>query len=318
VIAHPATAWTGQGRLERPARRIVSLLPSATEIVCALGLEDRLVAVTHECDFPADAVAGVPRVTANRLSPEVIRSGDIDAAVRAALADGHGMYALDDALLNQLGPDLVLTQELCRVCAVAYPTVLDAARTAGGEEGPMVVSLEPHSVADVVATIGLVARLAGVPEAGDALVADLRRRLAGVERAPMPRRLALVEWLDPLFTPGHWVPEQIELAGGESVIGQPNQRSREATWASLAEAMPEVLVLGLCGFDLQRSLGEWAEFAVPKALTTTPAWRDRELWAIDGSAYVSRPGPRLVDGVEILASILAGRPDARAVRLAPS
>jgi iron complex transport system substrate-binding protein len=318
VIAHPATAWTGQGRLERPARRIVSLLPSATEIVCALGLEDRLVAVTHECDFPADAVAGVPRVTANRLSPEVIRSGDIDAAVRAALADGHGMYALDDALLNQLGPDLVLTQELCRVCAVAYPTVLDAARTAGGEEGPMVVSLEPHSVADVVATIGLVARLAGVPEAGDALVADLRRRLAGVERAPMPRRLALVEWLDPLFTPGHWVPEQIELAGGESVIGQPNQRSREATWASLAEAMPEVLVLGLCGFDLPRSLGEWAEFAVPKALTTTPAWRDRELWAIDGSAYVSRPGPRLVDGVEILASILAGRPDARAVRLAPS
>ena len=182
MIAHPATAWTGQGRLERPARRIVSLLPSATEIVCALGLEDRLVAVTHECDFPADAVDGVPRVTANRLSPEVTRSGDIDDAVRAALADGHGIYALDDALLAELEPDLILTQELCRVCAVAYPTVLEAARTAGGEEGPMVVSLEPHSIGDVLATIGLVARMAGVPEAGGALVADLRRRLAAVER----------------------------------------------------------------------------------------------------------------------------------------
>ena len=317
MIAHPATAWTGQGRLERPARRIVSLLPSATEIVCALGLEDRLVAVTHECDFPADVVDGVPRVTANRLSPEVTRSGDIDDAVRAALADGHGIYALDDALLAELEPDLILTQELCRVCAVAYPTVLEAARTAGGEEGPMVVSLEPHSIGDVLATIGLVARMAGVPEAGDALVADLRRRLGAVERGPLLPRTALVEWLDPLFTPGHWVPEQVELAGGESVIGHPNERSREATWESLAEARPDVLVLGLCGFDLPRTLGEWADFEVPAVLTRTPAWRDGELWAIDGSAYVSRPGPRLVDGVEILASVLAGRSDPRAVRLAP-
>ena len=316
MIAHPATAWAGQGRLERPARRIVSLLPSATEIVCALGLGDRLVAVTHECDFPADVVDAVPRVTANRLSPEVTRSGDIDAAVRSALADGHGIYALDDALLAKLEPDLILTQELCRVCAVAYPTVLEAARTAGGEEGPMVVSLEPRSIGDVLATIGLVAGMAGVLEAAEALVTDLRRRLGAVERAPLPRRTALVEWLDPLFTPGHWVPEQVELAGGESVIGHPKERSRQATWESLAEARPDVLVLGLCGFDLPRTLSEWADFEVPVVLTRTPAWRNGELWAIDGSAYVSRPGPRLVDGVEILASILAGRTDPRAVRLA--
>ena len=315
MIAHPATAWTGQGNLERPARRIVSLLPSATEIVCALGLETRLVAVTHECDFPADVMARMPRVTANRLSPEVTRSTDIDAAVRAALADGHGIYALDDAMLAELEPDLILTQELCRVCAVAYPTVLEAARTAGGEEGPMVVSLEPHSIGDVLATITLVARLAGVPEAGDGLVADLRGRLAAVERAAVPRRVALVEWLDPLFTPGHWVPEQLELAGGRSVIGQPHERSRASSWETLADASPEVLVLGLCGFDLPRTLREWAAFEVPDALTRTPAWRDRELWAIDGSANVSRPGPRLVDGVEILASILAGRSDPRAARL---
>ena len=315
MTAHPATAWTGDGRLDRPARRIVSLLPSATEIVCALGLESRLVAVTHECDFPTDAVAGLPRVTANRLAPELSRSGDIDAAVRAAMTDGHGIYALDDALLAELDADLILTQELCRVCAVAYPTVLEAARSAGGEDGPMVVSLEPHSIADVLATIGHVARLAGVSDAGDRLVADLERRLAGVERASGPRRLALVEWLDPLFAPGHWVPEQIELAGGLSVIGRAGERSREATWEALAEAQPEIVVLGICGFDLPRTLTEWDAFALPDALTRAPAWRNGDLWAIDGSAYVSRPGPRLVDGVEILAAILADRPDARAVRL---
>ena len=315
TAAHPATAWTGDGRLERPARRIVSLLPSATEIVCALGLESRLVAVTHECDFPPHAVAGLPRVTANRLSPEVNRSADIDAAVRTAMTDGHGIYALDDALLTDLEPDLILTQELCRVCAVAYPTVLEAARSAGGDGGPMVVSLEPHSIADVLATIGHVGRLAGVPDAGERLVGDLQRRLASVERAAEPRRVALVEWLDPLFAPGHWVPEQIEMAGGTSVIGQAGERSRETTWEALAESRPDVVVLGLCGFDLSRTLAEWAAFQVPDALAQTPAWRDGELWAVDGSAYVSRPGPRLVDGVEILAGILAGRADSRAVRL---
>ena len=315
ITEHPASAWTGNGRLERPARRIISLLPSATEIVCALGLEDRLVAVTHECDFPADVVAGLPLATANRLSPEVSRSGEIDAAVRSTMADGHGIYALDDALLADLEPDLILTQELCRVCAVAYPTVLHAARAAGGEDGPMVVSLEPHSIADVLATIGHIARQAGVPEAGERLVAELGERLAAVERAAEPRRVALVEWLDPFFAPGHWVPEQLELAGGTSVIGRSRERSREATWETLAESHPEVVVLGLCGFDLSRSLAEWAAFDVPEALTRSPAWRAGEMWAIDGSAYVSRPGPRLVDGVEILAGILAGRSDERAVRL---
>ena len=315
TAAHPATAWTGDGRLERPARRIVSLLPSATEIVCALGLESRLVAVTHECDFPADAVAGLTWVTANRLSPEVSRSAEIDAAVRSAMTDGHGIYALDDALLTDLEPDLILTQELCRVCAVAYPTVLEAARSAGGDGGPMVVSLEPHSIVDVLATIGHVARLAGVPDAGERLVGDLRRRLASVERPTKPRRVALVEWLDPLFAPGHWVPEQVEMAGGTSVIGQAGERSRETTWEALAESRPDVVVLGLCGFDLSRTLAEWAAFAVPDAFARTRACRDGELWAIDGSAYVSRPGPRLVDGVEILAAILAGRADERAIRL---
>jgi len=315
AVEHPAARWSGSGRAARPARRIVSLLPSATEIVCALGLADRLVAVTHECDFPPAALVDVPRITANRLPPEVTGSRDIDAAVRSALTAEHGIYALDEARMAKLEPDLILTQELCRVCAVAYPTVLEAARSAGGANGPVVVSLEPHSLSDVLATIEIVARLAGVRQRGAQVVASLRRRLAVVERPHRSRRVAMVEWLDPLFAPGHWVPEQVERAGGRSVIGWPGERSRELAWSAVAGTDPEVVVLGLCGFDLDTSIHEWASFQPPESLTATTAWRDSELWAIDGSAYVSRPGPRLIDGIEVLAAVLAGRPDVRAVKL---
>jgi len=312
---HPAQAWSGSGQLERPARRIVSLLPSATEIVCALGLADRLVAATHECDHPAAELKHVPRITSNLLLPERRRSDEIDAAVRSAVSTGHGLYALDESEMARLEPDLVLTQELCQVCAVAYPRVLEAARLAGGGPGPMVVSLEPHSIADVFATIRLVAGLAGVEERGNALVARLTRRLDAVQQPARRPRVALIEWLSPLFAPGHWVPEQIERAGGVSVIGEAGQRSRESTWDALAAADPHVVVLGLCGFDLPRSLEEWATFDAPEPLTHTRAWRGGQIWAIDGSACVSRPGPRLVDGVEALSAILAGRPDPRALRL---
>jgi iron complex transport system substrate-binding protein len=314
-VRHPALAWSGSGRLERPARRIVSLLPSATEIVCALGLADRLVAVTHECDHPADALADIPRITSNLLPPELQRSDEIDAAVRSAMAGGHGLYALDEAAMARLAPDLVLTQELCQVCAVSYPRVLEAARLAGGGTAPMVVSLEPHSIADVLATIRLVAGLAGVEPRGDALVAGLTRRLDAVRPPERRPRVALVEWLSPPFAPGHWVPEQVERAGGVSVIGQAGERSRESSWDAIAAADPDVVVLGLCGFDLHRSLDEWSGFDPPDRLTETRAWRDGEIWAIDGSAYVSRPGPRLVDGAEILAAMLDGRTDGPAARL---
>ena len=214
-IEHRPARSSGPGRLDAPARRIVSLLPSATEIVCTLGLSERLVAVSHECDFPPEAVAGLPRMTADRIPPTTRRSGEIDAAVRAALAAGHGLYALDEPLLVRLAPDLVLTQELCHVCAVPYPTVLQAARAAGGASAPLVVSLEPHSLADVLATIELVATLAGVEARGETVTAALRVRVAEVEPPTRRPGVALLEWLDPLFAPGHWVPEQIERAGGD-------------------------------------------------------------------------------------------------------
>jgi iron complex transport system substrate-binding protein len=315
MIQHPAARWTGSGRPRPPAQRIVSLLPSATEIVCALGLADRLVAVTHECDFPPAALDGVARVTANRLPPEVSGSRDIDAAVRSALISGHGIYDLDEARMSELEPDLVLTQELCRVCAVSYPRVVDAARSAGGNHGPVVVSLEPHTLADVLATIEIVAGMAGVADRGRSVADDLRQRLDSVPRHEPARRVAVIEWLDPLFAPGHWVPEQVERAGGVPVIGWSGEPSRELGWDALAAGDPEVLVLGLCGFDLPTTLAEWGAFEPPPALRATAAWRNREMWAIDGSAYVSRPGPRLVEGVEITASILAGTPDDRVTRL---
>jgi len=214
-----------------------------------------------------------------------------------------------------LEPDLLLTQELCHVCAVAYPRVLEAARLAGGDDGPMVVSLEPHSVSDVFATIQLVADLADAGQRGRELVASLESRLEAVGGPGIAPRVALIEWLSPLFAPGHWVLEQVELAGGIPVIGEAGVRSREASWERLAEAAPEVIVLGLCGFDLERTLEEWSNFDPPEPMQRTAAWRDGEVWAIDGSAYVSRPGPRLVDGVEVLAGLLAGEPDTRAVKL---
>jgi iron complex transport system substrate-binding protein len=317
---HPAQSWRGTGRLAQPARRIVSLLPSATEIVCALGLADRLVAVTHECDYPPGEIAGLPRITGNLIPLEVQGSREIDTAVRAAVSGGHGLYSIDDELLAKLEPDLILTQELCSVCAVAYPAVLEAARAAGGEDGPMIVSLEPHRLDDVLATIELVGRLAGVGERATELAGSLRERLGEVgtqartRERPRTPRVAVIEWLDPLFAPGHWVPEQVELAGGQSVLGTAGERSVEGEWDALASADPGIVVLGLCGFDLEHSLAEWSTFEAPAALRATTAWRNGQIWAIDGSAYVSRPGPRLVDGVEILAAILAGRTDPRAVR----
>ena len=314
-VEHPAARWSGPGLLDGPARRIVSLLPSATEIVCALGLGDRLVAITHECDFPGDALVDVPRITANWLPPEISGSREIDAAVRSSVSAGHGIYALDEERMTALEPDLILTQELCRVCAVAYPTVLEAARSAGGAGSPLVVSLEPRSLTDVLATVEIVARLAGVEVQGAQLVTDLRQRLATIERPHPAPRVAIIEWLDPLFAPGHWVPEQVELAGGTPVIGWAEEPSRELPWRDLTDSDPAVVVLGLCGFDLPATLSEWESFEPPSALTVTPAWRTGQLWAIDGSAYVSRPGPRLVDGVEMLAAVLSGRPDDRAVRL---
>lgn len=304
--------------------RIVSLLPSTTEIVCALGLQDALVGITHECDYPG-SVSGKPRLTASRISHETMTSAEIDHAVRSQLAqlDGHGsIYDLDEAKLRELKPDLILTQELCEVCAVSYKTVERAARIFAAEV--RVVSLEPNTIADIFDNIRMVGELTERSREADQLVTGLQARLDRVrERAEEidrhPRTLML-EWLEPPFAPGHWVPEQVEIAGGDHAFGKAGQRSVNTTAAEIRAYAPEVIVLIPCGFYKEDILRQLPDSRLPEGWNDLPAVKNGEVWATDATSYFSRPGPRVVDGVEILARILHpavfGTPeDSQAVRV---
>ena len=301
--------------------RIVSLLPSATEIVCALGLEDALVGITHECDYPL-SVAGKARLTSSRISHETMTSAEIDHAVRSQL-DGHGsIYHLDEARLRELKPDLILTQELCEVCAVSYKTVERAARMFDAEV--TVVSLEPNSIADIFDNIRTVGRLTGREREADDLVRSLSARLdrirektASIERRP---RTLMLEWLEPPFAPGHWVPEQVAIAGGDHAFGKAGQRSVTTNAEEIVAYSPEVVVLIPCGYYKEDILRQLPNARLPEGWNDLPAVRSGEVWATDATAYFSRPGPRVVEGAEILAKILHpevfGHPDSsQAVRV---
>lgn len=285
--------------------RIVSLLPSATEILYALGLGDQIVAVTHECDTPAE-VAEKPRITRSAIDPHTLTSGQIDALVSEHLHDHRGIYHLDRDMLERLNPDLIVTQELCDVCAVSYDEVQRAARTLYGER--RIVSLEPTTLDGVLDTILVAGEATGTQERAREVVAGLRERLervrsrtAAVAHRP---RVACIEWLDPPFTGGHWVPEMVAAAGGIDPLGTAGDRSRRADWGEIIAAQPEVAVLMPCGFDAARAEREYVEARLPDGWRNTPAARTGAVWATDANSYFSRPGPRLVDGVEILAAIL--------------
>jgi iron complex transport system substrate-binding protein len=285
--------------------RIVSLLPSTTEIVCALGLEDSLVGITHECDYPA-SVMGKPRLTASRISQETMTSKEIDHAVRSQL-DGHGsIYDLDEVRLRELNPDLILTQELCDVCAVSYKTVERAARMF--DAGVRVISLEPNTVGDILENILMVGELTGRRTEAEKLVSDLNHRLDGVreltaevERRP---RTLMLEWLEPAFAPGHWVPEQVAIAGGDQGFGQAGRPSTTTTAEEIRAYAPEVIVLIPCGYYKEDILRQLPNANLPEGWGDLPAVRSGEVWATDATSYFSRPGPRVVEGVEILARIL--------------
>lgn len=287
------------------APRIVSLLPSATEIVCALGLEDALVGVTHECDFPP-SVARLPRLTASRISHETMTSAEIDHAVRSNL-DGHGsIYDLDERLLRELRPDLIITQELCEVCAVSYKTVLGAARVSAADA--RVVSLEPNTLRDILDNILTVGELAGRKREAERVVASLCARVdalaatvAGVARRP---RTLMLEWLEPPFAPGHWVPEQVALAGGDAAFGRAGEKSVTTTAREIRGYAPEVVVLIPCGYYKEDTLRALEGARLPEGWDELPAVRAGEVWALDATSYFSRPGPRVVEGAEILARIL--------------
>ena len=304
--------------------RIVSLLPSTTEIVCALGLEEALVGITHECDYPA-SVVGKPRLTASRISQETMTSKEIDHAVRSQL-DGHGsIYDLDEARLRDLKPDLILTQELCDVCAVSYKTVERAARMF--EADVRVVSLEPKNITDIFDNIRMVGDLTERQSQAGKLVGELRARVdrvrersAQVDRRP---RTLMLEWLEPAVAPGHWVPEQVEIAGGDHAFGHAGRPSVTTTAEEIRNYAPEVIVLIPCGYYKEDIVRQLPKAQLPEGWDDLPAVRSGDVWATDATSYFSRPGPRVVEGVEILARILHpeifGPPeDSQAVRVPAS
>jgi len=288
-----------------PARRIVSLLPSSTEIVYGLGLGDRLVGVTHECDFPPEAQR-LPQLTASAL-PHASSSAEIDRHVRKSLHEGSSLYALDSELLERLAPDLIVTQELCAVCAVSYEIVARAAKRLRGD--PRIVSLEPSSLEDVYANIATVAELAAAPQAGADLIAGLRARAEALTRAvaglSRPRTLVL-EWSDPPMSGGHWTPGLVELAGGIPVLANPGANSQVISWDAIVAAAPDVIIVAPCGFDLARALDAVRELEAVPAWRSLRAVREGRAYALDGNAYVNRPGPRLIDSAELFARAMHG------------
>jgi len=290
--------------------RIVSLLPSATEIVLALGLGDELVGRTHECDYPAD-VAEVPVMTADVGGLPSATSREINDRVAHSIHGGSSLYTLDLAALEAADPDLILTQELCSVCAVSYREVSDAVRRLDSDA--TVVSLEPTSIEGILNTISTVGAMAEAEDEAVGLVEMLRERLARIENRVLERRLegiaarrvVCLEWLDPPFASGHWVPEQVRRAGGWDLLGALGQPAREATWMDVRDVEPEQLMLMPCGFDASRTADEWlrGRTARPEWIENLAAVRNGEVYALSGSAYFSRPGPRVVDGIALLAEL---------------
>jgi iron complex transport system substrate-binding protein len=284
--------------------RIVSLLPSATEIICTLGLGDQLVGVTHECDWPP-AVRELPKVT-RTLIPVDAPSATIDALVRERLKTQKALYTLDLPTLEALQPDLIVTQALCDVCAVAEEEVRAAACSLPGQ--PQVINLEPTSLDDVLASHCTVAEAAGIPDQGEIVVSRLQARInivaARSETITTRPRVLLLEWIDPPFNCGHWSPELVALAGGKEVLGVAGRPSRTLTWDEVVAAQPEVLVIACCGFSVERALQDVPILEHRPGWAALPCVRSGRVHVVDGSAYFSRPGPRLVDSLEILASAL--------------
>ena len=292
--------------MSTPTSTICSLLPSATEIVFALGLGDRLVAVTHECDFPPEAarLAVITRTTLDHH--ETRRSHDIHTHISTALHGGSGIYLLDQNILQQLAPDLILTQELCDVCAVSYETVKLAVRRLSGRA--TILSLEPTTFQGILDTIRQVGEATGTTARAASLVRELEEQADAIEvrartASGRPRVFAM-EWLDPPFTAGHWVPELVRRAGGRDDLARDGCPSTEIPWRRIADYDPEIIVLMPCGFTLGRTLEEFAHIALPEEWNGLRAVQSGCVYAVHGSAYFNRPGPRIVTGLQILAEII--------------
>jgi iron complex transport system substrate-binding protein len=295
------SAWQDE---RNPVVRICSLLPSATEIVFALGAGDSLVGVTHECDYPREA-AQIPKVTRSNI-PDGLSSSQIDSAVRGALEAEGTLYELNLPLLEELHPDLILTQRLCDVCAVSYDRVQEAVKSLPSH--PAVLNLEPHSLNDILETILTVGKAIGRSAASYTLVESLQNRINTVRDKTKALRdrpsVFCMEWIDPPYCAGHWMKELVEIAGGRDDLARLHQPSSRIEWSRVVAYAPEIIVLACCGLNLQRSLEVGATLAEYEGISDLPAVKAGGVYATDGSAYFSRPGPRIIESLEILAHLI--------------
>ena len=285
--------------------KICSLLPSATEVIALLGLHDELVGISHECDYPP-SIRNVPIMVEPMIPPHGLASADIDKQVRQLVASGQRLYRLNDHLLRQAQPDLILSQDLCHVCAVTPDQLHDALCSMPRQ--PTVLTLNPSTVLDVIDDVVRIGDAAGRSAEGHRLAAHLRDRLETVhtriQTISNRPRVVCIEWLSPLYIAGHWVPEMVQRAGGQDVLAQPGSPSRIVTWDEILAAAPDILIVMPCGFSVERTHTELLQL-----MQHTDQWRPspalaEHTYLVDASSYFSRPGPRLIDGIELLAAIL--------------
>ncbi|OLA97513.1 MAG: hypothetical protein AUH19_03895 [Verrucomicrobia bacterium 13_2_20CM_55_10] len=299
-------------------KRIVSLLPAATEIAATLGLMDQVIGVSHECDFPAEANRR-PRVTRCPVHNAGLTSREMDEWVRRALRENGTIYSIDEPLLRSLRPDVILTQKLCDVCAVGYDTVARLAETLSGP--PQVVNLEPSSLSDIFGDIQRVAKVCDVSDRANEVITQLSDRIEAVRsranRIAHRPRCFLMEWVDPPFCSGHWGPELVEIAGGYDPLGRKQQPSVQIEWQQVLDARPEFIVLALCGYGINRARSDYEILRRFPDFDSLPAARQGQIYLVDASAYFARPGPRIVDShpAEFTDFTSRGRDDPRVVRI---
>jgi iron complex transport system substrate-binding protein len=285
--------------------RICSLLPSATEVIALLGLSDELVGISHECDYPP-SVRSVPIMVEPMIPPHGLASADIDRQVRQLVASGQRLYRLKDHLLRQAQPDLILSQDLCHVCAVTPDQLHDALCSMPRQ--PTVLTLNPSAVHDVIDDVVRIGDAANRSAEGHRLAAHLRDRLeavhARVQRIAHRPRVVCIEWLSPLYAAGHWVPEMVQLAGGQDVLAQTGSPSRVVTWNEVLAAAPDVLIVMPCGFSVERTQEELFQLMQQPGQWHLSSDLEQHTFLVDAASYFSRPGPRLIDGIELLAAIL--------------
>ncbi len=304
--------------------RICSLIPGATEVITALGLEDQLVGVSHECDFPP-SVRQIPVMIEPLVKTEHTTSSNIDQRVNELVTTGHQLYQLREEAFQQARPDLILTQDLCHVCSVTPDQLTKAMHSL--QHPPAMLILSPTTLQDVIHDIERIAGAVGSVSKGETLAANLRDRLDRVrlrlKKEVVRPRVVCLEWLDPLYVAGHWVPEMVDLAGGHNVLGSKDNPSYQTTWDDVVAAQPDVLIVMPCGYSVDRTLNELRQVG-PVQTAWQRAQRFRsDMYIVDAGSYFSRPGPRLVDGVELLAAILHPDRDhpldhAQAIKLKPS